>query len=64
MMNLFKSKYYYRIIDRIAELENKKADLETEKNRTKQTLNPAGYCHYMVRIADLQLKINTLRGLL
>jgi phage host-nuclease inhibitor protein Gam len=64
MMTLFKSKYYFRIIDKIADLENEVADIETERNDLVQTLTPAAWTHYSIRIADLQMRINTLRGLL
>ena len=64
MKSPFKSKYYFRILDRIAELENRKAELEAEKAQFKQTLQPKEYCSLVCRIADMNKQITLLRGLL
>lgn len=64
MKSPFKSKYYFRIIDRIAELENRKAELEAEKAQHKQTLRPKEYCSLACKIADMNKQIKLLRSLL
>jgi hypothetical protein len=60
----FKSKHYYAIIDRIAELENGKEELEAEKAQHKQTLQPKEYCSLACKIADMNKQIKLLRSLL
>ena len=65
LLNLpFKSKHYYAIIDRIAEQENEMAELETEKAKHKQTLQPKEYCSLACKIADMNKQIKLLRSLL
>lgn len=64
MKSPFKSKYYFRIIDRIAELENDRFALESEKARLKQTLQPKEYCALSCKITDMNKLIKLLRSLL
>ena len=64
MKNPFKSKYYFRIIERIATYEDVKATLEDKKVLIRQSINPKEYCELIVRIADVQKKIDLLRNLL
>ncbi len=64
MRSPFKSKYYYAIIDKIAELENQAAEIQLEKARTKQTIRPELYCSLVCRIAEIESKIKVLRALL
>lgn len=64
MKNPFKSKYYFRIIDRIATYENIKAELISKKMLVRQTLNPKEHCALIVQIAEVQKKIDLLRNLL
>ncbi len=64
MKNPFKSKYYFRIIDRIAIYEDVKAELERKKMLVRQSINPKEHCALIVQIAEVQKKIDLLRALL
>ena len=64
MKNPFKSKYYFRIIDRIATYENVKAELERKKMLVRQSINPKEHCALIVQIAEVQKKLDLLRALL
>lgn len=64
MKNPFKSKYYFRIIDRIATYEEVKAELERKKMLVRQSIHPAEHCAMIVKIAEVQKKIELLRALL
>jgi hypothetical protein len=64
MRNPFKSRHYFRLIDKIADLESERDALAREKDKIKQSLSPREYCTLSVRIADIQIKINLLRALL
>jgi hypothetical protein len=64
MKNPFKSKYYFRIIDRIATYEDVKAELERKKMLVRQSINPREYCALIVQIAEVQNKLDLLRALL
>ena len=62
MRNPFKSKYYFRIIDKIAEMENKKEDAENwlKKHTSKDKYWP----YYQFKSARCAEEIQTLRKLL
>ena len=64
MKNPFKSKYYFRIIDRIATYEDVKAELESKKMLVRQSINPKEHCALIVQIAEVQKRIDLLRNLL
>lgn len=64
MKNPFKSKYYFRIIDRIATYEEVKAELERKKMMVRQSINPKEHCALIVQIAEVQKKLDLLRALL
>jgi hypothetical protein len=64
VMRLLISKYYLRITSRITELEHQRKELEADKARIKQTLEPKGYCAIICRIAELQDRIELLKSLL
>ena len=64
MKNPFKSKYYFRIIDRIATYEEVKAELERKKMLVRQSINPKEYCDLIIKIAEIERKIDLLRALL
>ena len=64
MKNPFKSKYYFRIIDRIATYENVKAELTSKKMLVRQSINPREHCALIVQIAEVQKKLDLLRNLL
>ena len=62
MRNPFKSKYYFRIIDKIAEMENKKEDAENwlKKHTSKDKYWP----YYQFKHSRLQEEIVLLRAVL
>ena len=64
MKNSFKSKYYHRIIDRIATYENVKAELERKKMLTRQSINTREHCALIVQIAEVQKKLDLLRAII
>ena len=64
MKNLFRSKYYRRIIDRIATYEEVKAELERKKTLVRQSINPKEHFALIVQIAEVQKKIDLLRALI
>jgi hypothetical protein len=64
MKNPFKSKYYFRIIDRIATYEDVKAELERKKLLIRQSIHPAEHCALIVQIAEVQKRLDLLRALL
>lgn len=64
MKNPFKSKYYFRIVDRIATYEEVKAELERKKLMVRQSINPKEHCALIVQIAEVQKKLDLLRNLL
>ena len=64
MKNPFKSKYYFRIIDRIATYEDIKAELERKKMLVRESIDPREHCALIVKIAEVQKKIDLLRALL
>ena len=64
MKNPFKSKYYFRIIDRIATYEDVKAELERKKMLTRQSIHPREHCALIVQIAEVQKKLDLLRALI
>ena len=64
IMTLFKSKHHRRILKKIAELEDKRADLVLEKEKVKQSLSPSEFAKYYVRIGDMAHDINLLKSLL
>lgn len=64
VMRLLISKYRIRITSKIAELEHQRKELEADKARIKQTLEPKGYCAIICRIAELQDRIELLKSLL
>jgi len=64
MKNVFKSKYYFRIIDKIAELEDEITTLKEYRDDLKQSLNPKEWSHYAVQIADKNMMIRTLKAML
>jgi hypothetical protein len=64
MKNPFKSKYYFRIIDRIATYEDIKAELVSKKMLVRQSINPKEHCALIVQIAEVQKRIDLLRNLL
>ena len=64
MKNPFKSKYYFRIIERIATYEDVKSTLEGKKVLIRQSINPKEYCDLIIKIAEIERKIDLLRALL
>ena len=64
MKNPFKSKYYFRIIDRIATYENVKAELERKKLLIRQSINQKEHCALIVQIAEVQKKLDLLRAII
>ena len=64
MKNPFKSKYYFRIIDRIATYENVKAELVSKKILVRQSINPREHCVLIVQIAEVQKKLDLLRAII
>lgn len=62
MKNPFKSKYYFRIIDRIADKENEKEDVsEWLKTHKKGTMY---WPYYQFKVTRLAEEIYLLRNLL
>ena len=64
MKNPFKSKYYFRIIDRIATYEEVKAELERKKMLTRQSINTREHCALIVQITEVQKKLDLLRAII
>lgn len=64
MKNPFKSKYYFRITDRIATYEDVKAELERKKMLVRQSINPKEHCALIVQIAEVQKKLDLLRAII
>lgn len=62
MKSPFKSKYYFRILDRIAELEDKKEDAETWLK--EHTAKDKYYPYYQFRVTRCGEEIQLLRSLL
>jgi len=63
MKNPFKSKYYFRILDKIAELENERAKLQRLVVGTYY-INTERFHRLNLLIAEIESKIKVLRGLL
>lgn len=64
MKNPFKSKYYFRIIDRIATYEEVKAELERKKMLVRKSINTREHCALIVQIAEVQKKLDLLRAII
>ena len=63
-MRLFKSALRKRIENKRNELIKNQLSLIEDRDKEKQTLNPARYSHYAVQIYDLRDKINLLTEIL